>query len=150
MDKLEDIRAFLPLDSRLATSGQPTEAQFTAIRDAGFETVINLAMPNSTSALPDEATTVHALGMEYVALPVVWEDPKVEDAERFFAEMEARRGQKLFVHCAMNMRVSAFIYLWRTLREGWTAEQATPDLHRIWVPEGRWATFMDDVAKRVE
>jgi protein tyrosine phosphatase (PTP) superfamily phosphohydrolase (DUF442 family) len=38
----------------LLSSGQPTREQFPAIAQAGFEAVINLAMPDSPDALPDE------------------------------------------------------------------------------------------------
>ena len=38
--------------------------------------------------------------------------------------MDARRDQRLFVHCAANMRVSAFMALYRIHRLGWPKDKA--------------------------
>ena len=46
---LSQIRAFRTVGPRLGTAGQPTEAQLGAVRDAGFEAVVNLAMPGASS-----------------------------------------------------------------------------------------------------
>ena len=139
---LADIRAFLALSDTLATAGQPTEAQIAAVSAAGYEVVVNLAPPTSSSALPGEAGIVRAQGMEYVALPVEWEAPTVGDAEAFFDVMDANAGRRVFVHCAANMRVSAFVYLYRTLRQKTPEADAARDLHRIWEPNERWREFI--------
>jgi protein tyrosine phosphatase (PTP) superfamily phosphohydrolase (DUF442 family) len=146
MTSITDIRNFLPFTDRVGTAGQPTAEQFAAVRAAGYDLVINLAMPNSTSALPDEREVVTGLGMDYVHIPVAWEAPSVEDARRFFQTMDAAAGRKVFVHCAMNMRVSAFMYLYRTLREGADPDKAAADLHRLWTPNPVWQQFIDKAA----
>ncbi|MEO7299086.1 MAG: hypothetical protein ABI042_10990 [Verrucomicrobiota bacterium] len=46
------IRNFLSIDDRLATSGMPKPCNFAALRQAGFEVVINLAMPTSDNDKP--------------------------------------------------------------------------------------------------
>jgi hypothetical protein len=61
----------------------------------------------------------------------------------FFKVMERNRDYKTLVHCAMNMRVSAFVYLYRVLRQGVDASVARADLHRIWQPNPTWQAFMD-------
>jgi len=142
------IKNFLRLSPRLATSGQPTEQQFADIAAAGFESVINLALPTSTNALANEHELVTAHGLEYVHLPVVWESPQYEDFTRFVTAMHERKERRVLVHCAMNMRVSAFMFLHRTLVEGIPAAEAKRDLHRIWEPDETWRAFIDDVSKR--
>jgi protein tyrosine phosphatase (PTP) superfamily phosphohydrolase (DUF442 family) len=104
--------------------------------------VINLATSN---ALPDEQALVERMGGEYIPIPVIWDAPALADIERFFAAMAAHQGQKLFVHCAANMRVSAFMYLYRTLQEGMDEAEAARDLHRLWTPNEVWQAFMDRV-----
>ena len=141
--RLDDIKAFLLLSDTLGTAGQPTEAQFAAVKKAGYEVVVNLALPTSPGALPDERAVVSKLGMEYVHLPVEWDAPAAEDAARFFEVMDANEGRHCFVHCAANMRVSAFVYLYRVLRRGVAEDDAARDLHRIWVPEGHWQRFIE-------
>jgi protein tyrosine phosphatase (PTP) superfamily phosphohydrolase (DUF442 family) len=142
---MEDIYNFWNLSDSIATSGQPTKEQFSAIKDSGYQIVINLALSTSTNALPDEKQIVEALSMQYFHIPVLWENPKIEDVEQFFNVMEANSDRKRFVHCVANMRVSAFIYLYRRLREHMSDEDAQKDLHQIWVPNEVWQKFIDRV-----
>ena len=144
---LQSIRNFVALGERVGTAGQPTAEQFKAVRDAGYELVINLALPTSTNALPDEREVVTTLGMDYVHIPVSFEAPALEDVRRFFEAMDGSVGRKVFVHCAMNMRVSAFMYLYRTVRENGDPDEAADELHRLWVPNAVWQQFIDDAAE---
>ena len=70
-NRIEDIYNFLKLSNSIATSGQPNEEQFVAIKEAGYQVVVNLALPESTNALPDEQKVVEAQGMQYIHIPVV-------------------------------------------------------------------------------
>lgn len=140
--KIEEIYNFLKLSDSVATSGQPTESQFAAIKESGYQVVVNLALPESSNALPNEQEIVESLGMEYVHIPVVWENPTLDDLARFFNIVEANADKSIFVHCAANMRVSAFMYLYRLLREQISNEQATQDLHQIWIPNENWQKFI--------
>jgi len=141
---LTDIYNYLPISDRLATAGQPTAEQFAAIAQADFAVVINLAMPTSTNALPDERAVVEAQGMTYYPIPVEWEHPTLRDFQQFAMAMSQYGEQKVFVHCAMNMRVSAFVYLYRRLR-GVSQAVAAADLAKIWQPNATWQRFMDAV-----
>jgi hypothetical protein len=38
--------------------------------------------------------------------------------------MDARQGRRLFIHCIANMRVSAFMALYRIHRLGWPRDEA--------------------------
>ncbi len=129
---LNDILNFLPIDERLATAGQPTREQFAQIAAAGYGLVINLAPSDSSNAIPDEQGAVAAAGMDYVHIPVSWQAPQLEDLTRFFAVMEQNRERKVFVHCAMNLRVSSFVYLYRVLRGGVPEPAAAVPLNEMW------------------
>lgn len=150
MAELVGIYNFLRLSDRLTTSGQPTEEEFAAVQAAGYEVVVNLLPASSPNALPDEDKIVSALGMEYVAIPILWDQPEIADIERFFAVMDASQNKNILVHCAANMRVSAFVYLYRTLHQNVTAAEAEKDLHQIRVPNERWSRFLDDVIRHYE
>ncbi|MEW6306578.1 MAG: protein tyrosine phosphatase family protein [Verrucomicrobiota bacterium] len=143
MKELESIRDFLLLNDRLGTSGMPSAEQFSAISRAGFDTVINLALPTSDYALPNEGELVTAQGMTYIHIPVKFEAPQPADLEKFSRVMQACASQKVFVHCAANKRVSAFIFLHRVLREGADRGQAERDMLRIWNPDPIWRKFID-------
>ena len=60
---------------RSGVSGQPSPSQFADIRAAGFDVVLNLAMPTSENALAEEGRLVSETGMTYVHIPVPWEAP---------------------------------------------------------------------------
>jgi uncharacterized protein (TIGR01244 family) len=120
------------LNDSLWTSGQPTHAELAEVAAAGFEVVINLALPTSDNALPDEAELVQSLGMEYVHIPVAWEAPQPGDLLRFMDTMDTRLNRKILVHCALNYRASAFTALWRVLRQGWEKEKAFAVQETIW------------------
>lgn len=142
-DPLAEIYHYLPLLPTLATAGQPTAEQLAVIQAAGYELVINLALPTSTRALADEPELIQKLGMDYVAIPVAWETPALDDLDRFLAVMEQNSDRKIFVHCAANMRVSAFVYVYRLLKTDCDRKQALADLHQIWTPNPVWQNLID-------
>jgi protein tyrosine phosphatase (PTP) superfamily phosphohydrolase (DUF442 family) len=140
-----DIYNFIKISDVLATSGQPTEAQISEIAAAGYEVVVNLALPTSDNALKDEAVTVRALGMDYHNIPVAWERPKVSDFEQFVPLMDSLAGKKVFLHCAANYRASMFTALYAEKRWGWTRAQADAHIRRMWEPDEVWARFIESV-----
>jgi protein tyrosine phosphatase (PTP) superfamily phosphohydrolase (DUF442 family) len=145
---VERIVNYLNISDTLATAGQPVRRQFRDIKAAGYDLVINLAMPDSPNALHDEAELVAAHGMEYVHIPVVWEKPTTDDLERFFEVLAANENRRTFVHCALNMRVSVFVYLYRVLRQAVPPEVAREAVLQIWQPDPVWSQFLSDSLAR--
>ncbi len=145
---VESIVNYLTISDTLGTAGQPSRRQFKAIKAAGYELVINLAMPDSSNALADEADLVAIHGMEYVHIPVVWERPKAGDLDRFFEVMDAHTDRRKLVHCALNMRVSVFVYLYRVLRQGVPPDVAREAMLQIWQPDAVWSRFIHDSLER--
>jgi protein tyrosine phosphatase (PTP) superfamily phosphohydrolase (DUF442 family) len=139
---LSEIHSFRGIGERLGTAGQPTEAQFRAVREKGFEVVVNLALPTSDNALANEGSIVTGLGMSYVHIPVNFEAPTAGDFRAFCKVMDAFDGRRVFVHCAANKRVSAFVFLHRVLHEGVGVAEAERDLHAIWQPDEVWSRFI--------
>ncbi|MEO7299084.1 MAG: hypothetical protein ABI042_10980 [Verrucomicrobiota bacterium] len=97
MNTLNHIRNFLRIDDRLSTSGMPKPSDFAALRQAGFEVVINLAMPTSDNAMPNEGDLVSVQGMTYVHIPVNFESPQSTYFEQFTKMMNVCVGQKSFL-----------------------------------------------------
>jgi protein tyrosine phosphatase (PTP) superfamily phosphohydrolase (DUF442 family) len=140
---VEQVLNYLCISEHIGTAGQPLEDQFADIKASGYEVVINLAMPDSTNALPNEAELVIEQGMDYVHIPVLWEDPKDDDLDRFFEAMAHYRDRRAFVHCALNWRVSCFVYLYRVIRLGVRGEVASETLFEIWEPNAIWQSFIE-------
>ena len=141
-NKLEDIYNYLHLSDSIATAGQPTAEQFPRIEASGYQVVINLALPESANALPHERAIAENLGMQYIHIPVVWEHPTLENFQDFVNAMQANADKPVFVHCAANMRVSAFMYLYNRIYKQVSEEQAQQDLAQIWTPNDTWQQFI--------
>jgi enamine deaminase RidA (YjgF/YER057c/UK114 family)/protein tyrosine phosphatase (PTP) superfamily phosphohydrolase (DUF442 family) len=141
---LSTIKDFLQLEDDLATAGQPTEGELGAIAARGFGVVINLALATSPGALPNEGAVVARHGMEYVHIPIDFTAPEVPAALRFFETLRAHRGQRLFVHCAANKRVSALLYAYRIVEGEPGPATAARDLARRWEPDETWRRYIDD------
>lgn len=80
--KLENMTNYLCGSDRVSSSGQPAVDQFRAMAEAGFNAVINLAMPDSENASPEEGGIVMELGMAYHHIPVPFEAPKTSHLDR--------------------------------------------------------------------
>lgn len=136
---------FLHVSDTIGTSGQPQAAHYSLLSRAGYKTVINLAAPTSPNFMSDEAAHCAQHGMHYVHLPVAWTNPTREDFERFMTVMKSRGGEKTFVHCALNKRVSVFVFLYRVIGLGETVEVASQELQQIWAPNEVWSKYMHNM-----
>ena len=141
-DALDEIYAFRRIGDKLGTAGQPNEAQLRSVREAGFGAVVNLALPTSDNALANEGSIVTGLGMSYVHIPVDFKSPTSKDFQAFSQVMRAFEDRPVFVHCAANMRVSAFVFLYRVLHQHVPMDEAERDLHAIWKPDEVWSGFI--------
>ena len=147
-ERLEDIFNFLKLSDHVGTAGQPTEQQLSLVKSSGYKTVINLALPTSENALPDEGATVESLDMEYINIPVNFNNPTEDNFVRFCAVMQERVKEPIFVHCAANLRVSAFMYLYRRIKQNLSEEEAKVDLDKIWTPNRIWTQFIAKIINK--
>jgi len=139
---IQSIYNYLQLSENIATGGQPTKEQIKAIADAGFELVVNLALATSDNAILDEGILVRASGMDYIHIPVVWEQPTAADLASFLQVMDQHKNRQIFVHCAANMRVSVFMALYRVLRQNLPLDAAMMDVREIWEPNEVWDRFI--------
>lgn len=144
MDAVNTVQIF----DGLWTSGQLSEKDIQQLPGLGFDTVINLALPTSTNALENEATLVTNLHMNYFQIPVEWELPEVEQFLLFAKIMQALEGRKIWLHCAMNMRVSVFVYLYRKFILHESDELACAQMDKIWTPNEIWQEFIVEVSQK--
>lgn len=145
--RLQSIRHYRRLSPLLASAGQPEAGQLILLPPA-FDCIINLARSDSPHALADEAGEVRALGLDYVPIPVDFKQPQLTDLAAFLAAMDARTGQRVFVHCAYNWRASAFVYLYRRIRQLEAPATARADLEAVWQPDDVWEAFIEQALAR--
>jgi protein tyrosine phosphatase (PTP) superfamily phosphohydrolase (DUF442 family) len=150
LTNLEYIYNFLKISEEIATAGQPTAEQFTAIKNSGYQLIVNLVPPTMSNTLSDEQKIVESQGMEYINIPVIWGNPTIENVTEFFKIIQANTDKKIFVHCAANKRVSAFVYLYRRLYQGIDDAIAKPALYQVWVPNEIWTKFIQDVINQYQ
>jgi protein tyrosine phosphatase (PTP) superfamily phosphohydrolase (DUF442 family) len=143
----EDIYNFLALSKNLFTGGMPKKEQLADAAQRDVDLVINLAPHSVLDALPNEAELVTSLGMQYINIPVIWNTPTRDGLDRF---MDENKDKRILVHCQANFRATAFVALYRILRQGWSAEESMAGMHQIWDAEDYpiWKMFIEENLKR--
>ncbi len=140
---ITDIYNFRAAGPGLATGGQPSLEELSAVGRAGFEVVINLGLKDDPRySVAEEPEHVLALRMEYIHIPVKFDNPAREDLESFFQEMDRCVGKRIFIHCAANKRVSVFLGLYRLVKLNWPQEKAFELMAEIWRPDEIWSAFI--------
>jgi protein tyrosine phosphatase (PTP) superfamily phosphohydrolase (DUF442 family) len=106
--------------------------------------VVNLALPSSEHAIVDEGSIVTGFGMRYVHIPVDFANPTLDDVRTFFGTLHAFHGKKVWVHCVVNARVSAFMYLYLKHVRGLDDAAARSPVLEKWLPtmDPVWTAFI--------
>ena len=128
----EEIFNYVKVDDQISTAGQPTEDQLRDAAAEGFTTIINLAPVNPPYTPANEAGLARELGLNYIYIPVTWNNPTDADFAAFERAMSETAGDKTLIHCAANFRVTAFYTLYAQKHLGWSEAQAAALRDRIW------------------
>ena len=149
---MENIINFYQITENIGTGGQPTIGELAKIAEANYSVVVNLAMHDSDNAISEEGDIVSSLGMKYIHIPVPFEAPTSDHLKNFFNVMDSFEDKKVFVHCAVNARVSAFMHQYLTLKKGVSSEQATSPLLNQWLPtmDSNWKSIMELEIEEIE
>lgn len=139
---MHSLPSFSTIDALLCTAAQPTAEQLARLGETGLRHVINLALPSSDGAVADEAALLTSQGINYLQIPVVWEQPQTAQFLLFAQVLWAMRDEPVLVHCTCNMRASAFVFLYRVVHEGTPLAEAAAVLHSVWQPDGAWRDFL--------
>ena len=141
---MNDVINFFQITDTIGTGGQPSVSQLYDIAQNGYDVVINLATHNSENAIENEGSIVASLGMTYIHIPVPFEAPTPEHLRKFFGFMNGLSEEKVFVHCAVNARVSAFVFKYLTMERKMQAEKANTRLLAQWLPQMNliWKNFL--------
>jgi protein tyrosine phosphatase (PTP) superfamily phosphohydrolase (DUF442 family) len=140
------ILNYLVLNKQLITGGHLSRDSFKKLSKKGVTVVINL-LPSNQNFIDNEEFLVAENNMDYIYIPVEWDNPKATDFNSFVMAMKKHQGKKIFVHCAKNMRVSAFVYLYRILYDNIPKEKAKESMEKIWKPSGTWKEFIEKILK---
>ena len=143
---MNDLNNYVRIDDRISTSGQPLINQFQSLADDDCKTIINLATPDSKGAIPNEGEIISSLAMTYIQIPVIWTEPTRADWNLFSGILKCD-DRKTHVHCVVNMRASAFTFLYRVIHAGIDPAEAKLPMDEVWTPDGIWEEFIDEVLR---
>lgn len=99
-------------------------------------------MHTSSNCLKNEDEIVTALEMTYIHIPVNFEEPKISDLKIFLNLLESLKSKKVWIHCAKNYRVSAFMYVYHKYTLRTPFEQIDLSLFDVWCPSKNWQELM--------
>lgn len=139
---LAEIINFRQYSSTFASAGQPTREQFATIAENGFERIVYIAFTNNPNALPDADLVIKELGMEYMQVPVSFDNPLPDDFYAFADSMQRNTDKKTLLHCQVNARATAFSFLYRVIYDGVPMAEAKADMNTVWQPNEVWRDFV--------
>lgn len=120
---VESIDEFHRVSASVATGGQPTPAQVTALADAGFNAIVNLREDAEANDGPQFRAAREA-GIRFVRVPVSMTSPTDASVAKFLAVTDERELYPVYVYCAEGNRAAAYWMIRRVLRDHWTLEKA--------------------------
>ena len=147
-DEVSDIDNYRQYSPYFSSSGQPDAKQFEELSKAGFHRIIYLAFTDNKTAIESEDRVVKSLGMDYVHIPVDFDRPTFDDFEDFASVLNRSKKVRTLLHCQINLRASAFSFLYRVIYAGVPMADAKSDLDAIWQPDKVWYQFIVDVLKQ--
>ena len=139
---MNKILNYVKINELISTSGQPKIEELELIANEGFEVVVNLAMSTTSNALENEDKIVSSLNMSYIHIPVDFENPKLSDLKLFLNILQALGANKVWIHCAKNYRVSAFMYVYHKYILHTPFEQIDLSIFDMWQPSLAWQELM--------
>lgn len=142
---LAEIINFRQYSDTFSSAGQPTREQFQVLADHGFERIVYIAFSNNPNALADADQVVKDLGMEYMQIPVAFDNPLPDDFYAFAESMELDIDKKTLLHCQVNARATAFSFLYRVIYNGVLVAEAKADMNTVWQPNSVWRDFIFEV-----
>lgn len=135
---LAEVFNFRQYSDTFASAGQPTAEQFSAIRDAGYDRIIYIAFTNNQNAVANADQIVKGLGMDYIHIPVDWNNPTKRDFYAFADAMQRESDMKTLLHCQVNARATAFSFLYRVIYDDVPVAEAKADMNTVWQPNETW------------
>ena len=142
--EIKRIYNYRKVPNLFETSGQPSKQQLKLLAKKGYEVVINLA-PSSIieGSVINEAEILEKEEVEYIHIPVDFFKPTEIDFKEFVSNLEKNKNKKIWVHCAANIRVSAFVYKYRRDVLKLPHDEIIGDMESLWTPNKTWNSFLD-------
>lgn len=125
----EDLPNFHQVAPGIYRGAAPTPAGLEKLRAMGIHTVIDLRI--SPRQVKIEKAQAEQLGFKWINLPMGAEPPTKKQVATFLATLKQAPQEPVFVHCQHGAdRTGCMFGIWRVTQQGWTFEQAWPEMRR--------------------
>jgi protein tyrosine phosphatase (PTP) superfamily phosphohydrolase (DUF442 family) len=132
------------IDQRLVTGGHLVDDGLAELKTEGVTVVIDLR----DKPPKGQKKKLAEQGIEWINIPIEWDDPETVDFERFSEAMNAHQDDHVLVQCAANYRASAMTYLYRVVVEQVDKDEAEKDLYAVWTPSEEnqeWTDYIEGI-----
>ena len=132
------------IDERLVTGGHFVDDGLAVLKTEGVTVVIDLRDKPPAG----QKEKLAEKGIEWINVPIEWNDPETADFEHFSKVMQAHQADHVLVQCAANYRASAMTYLYRVVVEQVDEDDAGKDLYAVWTPveeNQKWSDYMEGI-----
>jgi protein tyrosine phosphatase (PTP) superfamily phosphohydrolase (DUF442 family) len=132
------------IDERLVTGGHVVGDGLAELKAQGITVVIDLR----DKPPKGQKEKLAEQGIEWINIPIEWDDPEAIDFERFSEVMTAHQGDHVLVQCAANYRASAMTYMYRVVVEQVNQDEAGKDLYAVWNPSEenqQWTEYIEGI-----
>jgi len=138
---METIINFHQYNSTLASGGQPCSEQIQAIKNAGYERIVNLSPASTPNYLATETELAEKMEMSYVHFPVDCSNLQDHHYSLFKNIMADSQSVKTFVHCGGNIKSSNLIHMFQVLEQKRDEKESLGELLEIQQPEEKWFSY---------
>lgn len=148
--ELPKVRALQYHNATLISAGLPEAEEIPLLADAGVEVVINLIPTDAQQQIVNEEEVVVEAGMAFHRIEVDWQNPTLENYDQFESLMQEYQGKSVLVHCQLNWRASAFVYLHQRAMGNDDLSIMAPwgDLQQSFAKYPQWAELVEQVKQR--
>ncbi len=131
----KDLPNFHQVHPYLYRGGEPTRAGLEQLKKLGVTTVIDLR--NKGERAFDEEASTHALGLEYIHMPMSSQAPTKAQVKRFLDSVADKRDHQgkgaVFLHCAHGSdRTGCLVGIWRVTQDGWQYDKTYKEMRGYW------------------
>lgn len=126
---LPGVRNYTPVDSTVACAGAVTPEAVTALKEAGFASIVNLRTAEEEGPnLEAMQKAAAAAGLRYIHVPFSSSDPQPGPVDRFLEIARDKTNQPMLINCASGGRASMLLAIKRVVLDGWSVEKAMAEV----------------------
>jgi len=131
----------MPVTEHLSLGAQPDHGGLEWLKAQGFDLIVNLNTPSARNFWPEEAARAYDLGLHYVHFPLDCSNLTPQKYELLRGVLDANRGGRTFLHCAMNVKSSGMAHVYRVRELGHEPSRALEELRQTPGHEPKWERY---------